>query len=373
MPDGLAGKSAVPKYILAEQAILDAIASGRYRPGDRLPGERTLAKHFSIAPLTVRQATARLVERGILERRERIGTFVRAEPSAGNVALLIFNVPHIEPGSLPARELETLRAAAAREGRHVRVMVLLHPLPAPERLVAELRHMDVGAVGLLDFLTEDRPFVETIARELPCVLFNKTLPGVSLPCAKADHFKAAELMVDYFVRRGRGRVGMAFPATNHPGHIEFASALEGELRRHDMAVNNAWWFFGKERTDIPALHRWLSRTVAAELRPDALILANSRDAAHLQRELEARGERFGEEMDAIVTYSDVRPDDYGAPWPLMALNHGEASEMASRMLLDLVRGNGARRGAPVVCSTPELLLPETAGASEVGETLSATS
>ncbi len=42
-------KSTVPKYILAEQAI----AAGRYRPGDRA------LKIFSIAPLTLRQATAR--------------------------------------------------------------------------------------------------------------------------------------------------------------------------------------------------------------------------------------------------------------------------------------------------------------------------
>jgi GntR family transcriptional regulator len=75
---------------LASQAVailLTGIQDGRWRVGDRLPGEPTLAAGLGISRPTLREAIRQLVATGLLEPRHGVGTFVARVP-----------VPHIERG-----------------------------------------------------------------------------------------------------------------------------------------------------------------------------------------------------------------------------------------------------------------------------------
>lgn len=129
----LPAQTAAPKYLLVEEAIVRLIRRGRFVAGRRIPSVRALSERLDVAPNTVQQAADRLVDRGILERRARIGTFVRrgkAGRRPGNVALRIFHVQHIAPGSLPWNVIEVIRAHLDPSRRHVRAMLLFDPLPA---------------------------------------------------------------------------------------------------------------------------------------------------------------------------------------------------------------------------------------------------
>ncbi|WP_202564279.1 FadR/GntR family transcriptional regulator [Agreia sp. COWG] len=61
--------------------LITAIAVGEYLPGSRLPPERTLAASLKVGRMTVRQALATLVEKGLLEtqRGRGGGSFVREQ------------------------------------------------------------------------------------------------------------------------------------------------------------------------------------------------------------------------------------------------------------------------------------------------------
>lgn len=73
----LPGKSSpVPLYYQLAEAIEHQIASGDLRPGDRLPSERDLAQVAGISRMTARQALTYLAERGAIDIRQGIGTFV---------------------------------------------------------------------------------------------------------------------------------------------------------------------------------------------------------------------------------------------------------------------------------------------------------
>lgn len=69
-----------PLHAQLRQTILDAIAEGRWRPGDRLPSETELCRRFDISRTTVRQALTMLELEGALRREQGRGTFV-AEPA----------------------------------------------------------------------------------------------------------------------------------------------------------------------------------------------------------------------------------------------------------------------------------------------------
>lgn len=72
-------QSPVPLYYQLAELIEAQIAAGDLRPGDRLPSERDLAMQAKISRMTARQALTYLVERGAVDVRQGIGTFV-AQP-----------------------------------------------------------------------------------------------------------------------------------------------------------------------------------------------------------------------------------------------------------------------------------------------------
>ncbi|MET9884951.1 GntR family transcriptional regulator [Streptomyces sp. NPDC006430] len=66
-----------PKYLRIAAALKDAIASGEYGPGDRLPGESDLMNTYGVARMTARQAFGVLQAEGLTEARKGAGVFVR--------------------------------------------------------------------------------------------------------------------------------------------------------------------------------------------------------------------------------------------------------------------------------------------------------
>ncbi|WP_327287078.1 GntR family transcriptional regulator [Rubrobacter aplysinae] len=63
-----------------EEQIEDLLVGRRYRVGDRLPTEAELVGRLEVSRATVRAGLARLVERGLLERRQGSGTFLVSPP-----------------------------------------------------------------------------------------------------------------------------------------------------------------------------------------------------------------------------------------------------------------------------------------------------
>jgi GntR family transcriptional regulator len=66
------------------------IASGVYEIGSLLPSEAELQERFNVGRHTIREALRSLKDQGVLERRRRLGSIVRAtQPSAKYVNLLL--------------------------------------------------------------------------------------------------------------------------------------------------------------------------------------------------------------------------------------------------------------------------------------------
>ncbi|MDK1342175.1 PLP-dependent aminotransferase family protein [Streptomyces sp. 378] len=63
--------------------IADDIATGRLRPGQRLPTQRAFARRRGVAPSTAGRVYGELVRRGLVVGEVGRGTFVRAAPAVG--------------------------------------------------------------------------------------------------------------------------------------------------------------------------------------------------------------------------------------------------------------------------------------------------
>lgn len=66
----------LPKYQRIADDLKAAIETGEYGPGDRLPGEKTLAAQYGVAPLTARQALKVLRTEGLVETKQGAGARV---------------------------------------------------------------------------------------------------------------------------------------------------------------------------------------------------------------------------------------------------------------------------------------------------------
>jgi GntR family transcriptional regulator len=75
----------VPLHRQLFLVLHDEIDRGVIAPGEALPTEQTLCDQFGVSRITVRRALADLAERGYIERRQGVGSFVRehapADPS----------------------------------------------------------------------------------------------------------------------------------------------------------------------------------------------------------------------------------------------------------------------------------------------------
>jgi len=82
------------------EMLIREIAAGRMIDGEKLPPEREMATGLSIAVGTLRKALADLDRKGLLERIQGSGNYVRAKPHVASIYSM-FRLELIEGGGLP--------------------------------------------------------------------------------------------------------------------------------------------------------------------------------------------------------------------------------------------------------------------------------
>ena len=95
------------RYQQVAAAIEQAVAEGKYQPGQRLASERDLAEEFGVSRPTVRRAVIALEMRGLLEARQGSGVYVRQLSASG---------PSVAPKDLDIGAFEHAEARRLFEG-----------------------------------------------------------------------------------------------------------------------------------------------------------------------------------------------------------------------------------------------------------------
>ncbi|MBR0644898.1 GntR family transcriptional regulator [Plastoroseomonas hellenica] len=147
------GPDTRPIYHRIAGALRSGIASGRLRPGDRLPTIAALAAEYDVAPVTVRQALSVLADQGLVQARQGSGTYVAAGPPRrpqlaldlgwpqlaaairGNTARIL-DAGDVDGAALPVAAGEGMPAARYRWMRRV------HADPAGEPYAVVELHVD---------------------------------------------------------------------------------------------------------------------------------------------------------------------------------------------------------------------------------------
>jgi GntR family transcriptional regulator len=131
--------SALPKYVQTAELLIREIASGRLADGARLPPERDMAGEMDVSVGTLRKALNDLTDKGLLERIQGSGNYVRHRAEAAGV-YAFFRLELVDGGGLPTADLlsvERLRKpadlpefGASKEGHRIRRLRRLSGRPA---------------------------------------------------------------------------------------------------------------------------------------------------------------------------------------------------------------------------------------------------
>ena len=94
----------LPLYVQISEMLIRDIHAGRLGDGARLPPEREMAADLRISVGTLRKALADMTAKGLLERRQGSGNYVRAGAAADSV-YAFFRLELIEGGGLPTAQV----------------------------------------------------------------------------------------------------------------------------------------------------------------------------------------------------------------------------------------------------------------------------
>jgi GntR family transcriptional regulator len=130
----------LPLYHQLKELLTERIESGEWAPGDRLPTEAEFSAQFGVSRVTVRGALLLLVNQGLVERRQGLGTFVGRPKVAHNLLWMYRDGKEIaDQGGVIRYELHSLerRLATPSLAQHLALKVGDHVYEAHRSLLAD--------------------------------------------------------------------------------------------------------------------------------------------------------------------------------------------------------------------------------------------
>ncbi len=100
----MAQASALPKYVAVSEMLIREIAAGHLADGARLPPEREMAAELGISVGTLRKSLADLEGKGLLDRVQGSGNYVRHIPDVQSV-YAFFRLEKVRGGGLPTADV----------------------------------------------------------------------------------------------------------------------------------------------------------------------------------------------------------------------------------------------------------------------------
>jgi GntR family transcriptional regulator of arabinose operon len=292
----VAVKSALSKHELIRQTLTEAIASGQYQAGQRLPTESELVKRFGASRPTVNRALRELQLTGMIERRAGSGSYVRADALArGEVfGLLIPELGRTEVFEPLCRGM----AEAQHGGHHVLLWgsSISESSNIEEQAAQACRQLMAKKVSGVFFapleLTSEkdslnRKITDVFDRAgIPIVLLDRDLVPYpersSYDLVGIDNRRAGYVITEHLLKCGCRRIAFV-------GRPRSAPTVDARIGGYREAILDAGGgaephVFRVEPEDRDAVRRILD-----DVRPDGFVCANDFTAANLLRTLDALG------------------------------------------------------------------------------------
>lgn len=182
--------AAEPRYATIKNYVLEGVATGRLRPGDRVPSEHEFVDMFDVSRMTVNRALRELKTEGVLIGVAGVGSFI-AEPKPQGQLIKVRNIAEeirSRGHEYSAKVIQNVREKATRataphlgvaSGTPLFHSIIVHqeagvPIQLEDRLVLASAAPDYGSVDFStttpnEYLTRAAP-LERVVHKVQAVM-----------------------------------------------------------------------------------------------------------------------------------------------------------------------------------------------------------
>jgi len=208
--------SPVPQYFQLQTWLMEQITQGVYKEGDQIPTEKEFTEITGLARATIRQAITNIVNKGYLDRKKRLGTFVTYKKEVNHKSNFIgVIVPDIRSGYAPelARGIED---EAVRQKLSTLLCNSDDLFVQAEFHAQRLIENSVNGVIFIPTAAPDeknREILEKFQRsDIPVVLADRNIANVKVDLVTTDNYDGAYAITSYLIRNGHSRIGIILNA-----------------------------------------------------------------------------------------------------------------------------------------------------------------
>lgn len=284
------------KHELIRQTLTEAIASGQYEAGQRLPTESELVKRFGASRPTVNRALRELQLSGVIDRRAGSGSYVRADAAAHGY---VFGLLIPELGRTEIFEPLCRGMAEAQQGGHHALLwgsSLSDSSNIEEQVSQACRQLVAKKVSGVFFapleLTHEK---DTINRRIADVFDKAAIPIVlldrdlvpypersSYDLVGIDNRRAGYVITGHLLKCGCRRIAFV-------GRPRSAPTVDARISGYREAILDAGAGIEPFICRVEPEDRDEVRRILDDIRPEAFVCANDFTAAHLLKTLNGLG------------------------------------------------------------------------------------
>ncbi|MBN1675715.1 MAG: GntR family transcriptional regulator [Kiritimatiellae bacterium] len=360
MPSNLQGVRA-PKYLQIANRLAEMIATGVYRPGDKVPSERALAQDMSVSAVTANRAVSELVDRGLLHRRQGCGTFVREPQVEVSLKPIAFLYPGPEWALAEGGFYGSIFNGARRRLREAgRAMEFVTASLDPE---SAGKLDDLGVAGLISTQINDDDFILSVAaRGVPMIVvdyWSEGIPGIDT--VTVDSLQGSHDVVRHLIQLGHREIA----------HIGTESTYNPRRRvwGYRKAMQDAgltprvFWVEAKNGMQIG--HHTMQKVFEEYPGVTAVACFSDLQAFGALRAVRERSLRVPEDI-SITGFGDMDQSEYGyVQITTVGMDKTEIGRRAAERLLERLANPSISAAARIVIPT-HLLVRQSSGPPRTG-------
>jgi DNA-binding LacI/PurR family transcriptional regulator len=344
-----------PLYLAVRDALRDAIDTGKFRPGDRIPSTHLVSKQLNVSLVTAHRALKELVSCGVLQRAQGRGTYVdpnyRIEPNLRGTLRLAVLLP---PGASLSDDfihptLEGFRRQAALSG-------------------AELVLTEIGAAAkgeyngwiLLSPTDADIESLKARDEQVPTVIVGSSMESDLAQTIQFDVAAAAEHAVNHLAELGHRRISFVGGEDNAPYSRDSWKGFVRGCRGHQLPIADQFIIRSLQRQLDDREQHALVRMLNGGSRPTAIVAGGFGHALNAYAAARAASAPIPEGV-SVISLEDAPCAEHLSP-ALTAI-HCELETFgrsAVRRLLEQI--DGPRRPAAPEIWTAELIVRKSTAA-----------
>jgi len=205
-------RTANTKYGRVMQELSAQIERGEYTPGSRLPGQLVLTKEFDVSVITVNRALNELAKAGVLERRERSGTYVAEQAPPLSSLLIVFD-------STPQGMVRVAESLGAIRERAESLDIPTEMVKPDDPALAERLAKPEEGLGMVVLEIEwPEPVEQALAAEIPLVVAGREARRARY-CVTGDRRRGGYDLTRALIDAGCARIGCIGNLGGHASRV----------------------------------------------------------------------------------------------------------------------------------------------------------